>query len=57
MDNETITITRKEYNELKHDQLVLRALEMGGVDNWEWYDLSMDNLEELERKSEEKNNN
>ena len=34
----TVTITRKEYNELKDDQLFLRVLESFGVDNWEGYE-------------------
>lgn len=32
-----ITITRKKYDSLMADRKLLRALEAGGVDNWEWY--------------------
>jgi len=32
-----ITITQKEYNDLKRAKLFLEALEDSGVDNWEWY--------------------
>jgi len=35
---ETITIPKKEYDELIHDSEFLNALRSCGVDNWEWYD-------------------
>jgi len=38
---ETITITRKEYNQLLEDSDKLRCLENSGVDNWEWYGEAM----------------
>lgn len=38
---DTVTITRKEYDTLKHDARVLAALEAGGVDNWDWYSESL----------------
>lgn len=38
---ETITITKKEYNSLRKDSRELAALEAGGVDNWEWYGESL----------------
>ena len=31
-----ILITQEEYKELLRDALLYRALEQGGVDNWEW---------------------
>lgn len=34
---ETVTITRKEYESLLDAANWRRALESGGVDNWEWY--------------------
>lgn len=34
---ETITITKAEYNSLKEDQDLLLALQSAGVDNWEGY--------------------
>lgn len=40
----TVTISEEEYNELKHDQEVLRALEGAGVDNWDGYDYAMENV-------------
>ena len=39
--DETITITVKEYNSLERDRTILRALEAGGVDNWQWYEDSL----------------
>jgi hypothetical protein len=30
-------ITRSEWIKLKRAQAMLRALEAGGVDNWDWY--------------------
>ena len=38
---ETVTISKKEYDELVEDQKMLRALEGAGVDNWEGYDYAM----------------
>ena len=48
MDKEVkmVTITEKEYNELVEDQKILNALRAGGVDDWEWYDASLENYEE-----------
>lgn len=39
---EMISIPKDEYDELLEDQLMLRALEHGGVDNWEWYGEAQD---------------
>jgi len=36
-----ITITSEEYTDLIDSRAKLRALEAGGVDNWEWYDESL----------------
>ena len=38
---ETVTISKKEYDELVEDQKMLRALEGAGVDNWEGYNYAM----------------
>ena len=40
---DTITITKKCYNNLQRDSRVLKALYAGGVDNWEWYEASLEN--------------
>jgi len=36
-DSETVTISRKEYDQLQKDAGMLNALEACGVDNWEGY--------------------
>ena len=43
-EEETVTITKKEYEELKEDQQMLRALEGAGVDNWDGYEYAQDAL-------------
>lgn len=35
--NETVTISREEYDSLREDAAELRRLEAAGVDNWEGY--------------------
>jgi hypothetical protein len=45
---ETVTISKTEYDQLIEDQLILQALYAGGVDNWDWYDESLRNLQEDE---------
>ncbi len=45
---ETITISKKEYDELVNAFYKLNALENAGVDNWEWYDEAMKSLSEDE---------
>lgn len=37
MSDETVTITRKEYDQLLADSAELARLEAAGVDNWEGY--------------------
>lgn len=46
MSDETITITKKEYDGLKEDEAKLQALEDEGVDNWSGYDYAMQALRE-----------
>lgn len=43
MSEEMVTIPKKEYEALLDDMRKLSALEVGGVDNWEWYDASLEN--------------
>lgn len=42
---EMVTITKKLYNQLTRDARILRALEAGGVDNWEGYEASLENCD------------
>ena len=44
--NETITISKKEYDSLVEDAKFMRALEAAGVDNWEGYGIAQDMMEE-----------
>ena len=38
---ETITISKAEYDRLCRAELKLECLEAGGVDNWDWYGEAM----------------
>lgn len=40
------TISKEEYEELLDRDRTLTALENGGVDNWEWYDVAMSSLDD-----------
>ncbi|UFK09530.1 hypothetical protein [Xanthomonas phage DES1] len=40
-EEKTITIKLSIYRALQKDREILRALEAGGVDNWEWYSESL----------------
>lgn len=37
MTEDTVTITKEEYDSLVRADKMLTALEIGGVDNWAWY--------------------
>jgi hypothetical protein len=39
-------VPEKDLYKMIKDQLVLSALESGGVDNWEWYSASISDLVE-----------
>jgi hypothetical protein len=43
---DTVTITRKEYNQLLEDAKILERLYANGVDNWEGWDGIGDESEE-----------
>ncbi len=43
---ETVTITKKEYEELKEDSNIYNALRAAGVDNWIGWDDAMELLDE-----------
>jgi fused signal recognition particle receptor len=47
-DAAMVTIPVSEYNELLHDSQKLAALELAGVDNWEYYDDAMSLMEDGE---------
>ena len=46
---ETITITKKEYDKLVDDSNFLSALKGAGVDNWEGYDEAVRSLRDEEQ--------
>lgn len=45
---ETITISKKEYQRLINDSAFLSCLQSAGVDNWEGYDLAVELMQEME---------
>ena len=46
MEEETVEITRKEYEQLKEDSSFLECLQEAGVDNWEGYDCAIEMSQE-----------
>jgi len=50
MNEEMVTITKKEYDNMKKEIRFLEALRTVGVDNWEGYDLAKDLLIENEER-------
>lgn len=48
MNEETVTISKKEYQSLLEDSKWLQALENAGVDNWEGYDYARELFNEDE---------
>lgn len=45
---ETITISKEEYESLLENSKKLEALESAGVDNWQGYDYAMEIYNEME---------
>jgi hypothetical protein len=43
-EEETVAITVLEHKRLLRCRAILRALEAGGVDNWEWYGESLKDI-------------
>lgn len=43
---EYVTITRKSWEYLRNRDAELTLLEIGGVDNWEGYDLAFEEVDE-----------
>lgn len=48
MANETVTISKEEYESLLEDRKWLQALESAGVDNWQGYDYARELMNEDE---------
>lgn len=53
MTEETVTITVKEYKDLKESDRILSLLYAGGVDNWEWYSESVYGADEDEAEEDD----
>lgn len=45
---ETVTISKKEYEELVKDGQFLRCLQYAGVDNWSGYEYALEIMKETE---------
>ena len=52
-NEETVTISKKEYESLLEDSEMLLALQNAGVDNWDGYDYALELLKENEEEEEE----
>jgi hypothetical protein len=48
INEDTVTITKKEYEQLLEDSKWLSCLESAGVDNWAGYDYAVDLMRENE---------
>ncbi len=49
MNSETVTISKKEYDQLIKDSEFLEALRAAGVDNWDGYSYAFEILNEQEK--------
>lgn len=49
-DEDTVTITKKEYDHLQKAADILSALENAGVDNWDGFGPAMASIEEGEEE-------
>ena len=52
MDDKMAMIPSRMLRQLLDDQMMLRALEKAGVDNWKGYSIAIDYLEEEKEKYE-----
>jgi hypothetical protein len=46
-NEEMITITKAEYDELQDDATLLNCLRNAGVDNWDGWDFAIEEYQEL----------
>jgi hypothetical protein len=44
-NEEMVTISKEEYDDLLQDQKILQCLQRAGVDNWEWYDDALSDID------------
>ena len=47
-DEETITISKSEYEQLVSDSNFLTCLRGAGVDNWDGYDFAVEDFQSME---------
>ena len=47
-DRDMVNVSKREYEELLRRDRKLRALENGGVDNWEWYGEALSSMDDEE---------
>lgn len=45
MSEEMVTISASRLKELLRSEKILEALELGGVDNWQWYEQCLEDLD------------
>lgn len=45
---ETITISKKEYEKHLKNEMWLECLQRSGLDNWEWIDVAQQMMEDME---------
>lgn len=50
INEKTVTISKKEYDDLIEDSLWLSCLESAGVDNWSGYDFAMEEFQEIKNE-------
>ncbi len=48
MEEETVTITKKEYDDLVKRDAFLSCLEGAGVDNWDGYSFAQEMMDEAQ---------
>lgn len=51
---DTVTISKKEYDELQDESAMLAALDAAGVDNWSGYDDALNMLAEWEEEDNQR---
>ena len=52
MNEEMVTITKKQFEQMYDDALLLQCLQNAGVDNWDWYGEAYEEYERLNKEDE-----
>lgn len=47
INTEMVSISKVEYDKLKHDSYFLNALYNAGVDNWDGFEIAVENVEDF----------